>query len=177
MKSTHPGTDARRRFTSVREAVADSEDHCSEGQGTAQVQARYTAGLPKVNHGAYRKSLAQPRHQTSGPPGSGDLSRSSAQSRPPGSRLAWHPSAGAITERIGRLGTWPSPYLLHVCSAVAVSFDSVRYQAAAKWAESRTKRHRQALSGIRRTQNRGLLIRGFGVQVPGGAPVLTWYFC
>jgi hypothetical protein len=43
-------------------------------------------------------------------------------------------------------------------------------------AESRTKRHRQALSGSRRTQNSGLLIRGFGVQVPGGAPVLTWCF-
>src|SRR6266700_1128413 len=25
-------------------------------------------------------------------------------------------------------------------------------------------------------QNRGLLIRGFGVRVPGGAPVLTWGF-
>jgi hypothetical protein len=27
-----------------------------------------------------------------------------------------------------------------------------------------------------RTEQR-LLIRGFGVQVPGGAPVLTWCFC
>jgi hypothetical protein len=27
------------------------------------------------------------------------------------------------------------------------------------------------------TSSVALLIRGFGVQVPGGAPVLTWYFC
>jgi hypothetical protein len=32
------------------------------------------------------------------------------------------------------------------------------------------------LSGIRRTLSSVLLIRGFGVQVPGGAPVLTWGF-
>jgi hypothetical protein len=85
--------------------------------------------------------------------------------------------AGVITDRIGRLGTWPLPCLLHVCSAVAVPFNSARYQAAAKWAESRTKRHCQALSGSSRTRNSRLLIRGFGVQVPGGAPVPTWGFC
>ena len=28
--------------------------------------------------------------------------------------------------------------------------------------------------GRAETQNSGLLIRGFGVRVPGGAPVLTW---
>jgi hypothetical protein len=36
---------------------------------------------------------------------------------------------------------------------------------------------RPALSGSSRTRNSGLLIRGFGVQVPDGAPtgnVLTW---
>ncbi len=67
--------------------------------------------------------------------------------------------------------------LLGVCSDVSVPFDSARYQATAKWAESRAKRHRRALSGSRRTRNSGLLIRGFGVRVPGGAPVLTWGFC
>jgi alanyl-tRNA synthetase len=41
---------------------------------------------------------------------------------------------------------------------------------ATVWAESRTKRHRQALSGSSRTRNSALLICGFGVQVPGGAP-------
>jgi hypothetical protein len=66
--------------------------------------------------------------------------------------------------------------LLGVCSDVAVPFDSARYKAAAKWAESRTKRHGRALSGSSRTQNSGLLICGFGVQVPGGAPILTWGF-
>jgi hypothetical protein len=69
-----------------------------------------------------------------------------------------------------------APCLLHVCSAVALPFDSVRYQPAAKWAKSWTKRHRQALPGSRRTRNSALLIRGFGVQVPGGAPDLTWCF-
>ena len=66
---------------------------------------------------------------------------------------------------------WPPPCLLHVCSAVALPSDSARYQAAAKWAESRTTRHSQALSGSTRMRNSGLLIRGFGVRVPGGAPV------
>jgi hypothetical protein len=41
----------------------------------------------------------------------------------------------------------PRPCLLHVCSDVALPFDSARYQAAAKWAESWTKRHRRTLSG------------------------------
>jgi hypothetical protein len=31
----------------------------------AQVSARYIAGLPKVNHRMYKKSLAKPHHQTS----------------------------------------------------------------------------------------------------------------
>jgi hypothetical protein len=69
-----------------------------------------------------------------------------------------------------------SHVLLHVCSDVPVPFDNARYETAPKWAESRTERHRQALSGSRRTRNSGLLIRGFGVQVPGGTPVLTWGF-
>src|SRR5712691_3580771 len=64
----------------------------------------------------------------------------------------------------------------HVCSDVPLPFDSARYETAAKWPESRTKRHCQALSGSRRTRNSRLLIRGFGVRVPGGAPVLTWVF-
>jgi len=67
--------------------------------------------------------------------------------------------------------------LLHVCSSVAVLSDCARYNAAAELAELRTKRHRQALAVGSRAENFGLLIRGFGVQVPGGAPVLTWHFC
>jgi hypothetical protein len=66
--------------------------------------------------------------------------------------------------------------LLGVCSDVPVPFDSARYKAAAKYAESRTKRHHRALSGSRRTQSNGLLIRGFAVRVPGGAPALTWCY-
>jgi hypothetical protein len=79
-----------------------------------------------------------------------------------------------ITNRTHRSGNIWSPCLLRVCSDVAVPSDSTRYQAAAKLLESRTKRHRLALSGSIRTLGSGLLIRGFGVQVPGGAPVLTW---
>src|SRR5712692_9841824 len=56
------------------------------------------------------------------------------------------------------------------------TIDSGRYEAAAKWAESRTKWHGRTLSGSRRTRNSALLIRGFGVRVPGGAPVLTWCY-
>jgi hypothetical protein len=87
-----------------------------------------------------------------------DPSRSSAHSRAPKRVQLAATLAGVMTERICRSGTWPSPCLLHVCSDVALLSDSARYQAAAKWAESR------------------LLIRGFGVRVPGGAPVLTWGF-
>ena len=84
--------------------------------------------------------------------------------------------AAATTDCICRFSECPSPCLLHVCSDVAVPSDSARYQAAAKRAESRTKRHRQVLSGSIWTLSSGLLIRGFGVQVPGGAPGLTWGF-
>src|SRR5262249_43378270 len=82
-----------------------------------------------------------------------------------------------IAHRTHRPGRFPCPCLLHVCSAVALPSDSARYEAAAEWADSRTKRYRQALPGSTRTLSSGLLIRGFGVQVPGGAPggpVLTW---
>jgi hypothetical protein len=89
---------------------------------------------------------------------------------------ASHPAsalAAAVTGciRLPRIG--PPPRLLHVCSAVPVPFDSARYQATA---ESRTERHGPAFSGTRRTQNSGLLICGFGVRVPGGAPILNWGF-
>jgi hypothetical protein len=63
--------------------------------------------------------------------------------------------------RVHRSRNRPWPCLLHVFSDVAVPFDSARYQAAPKLAESRTKRHAPALSGNGRTQNSRLLIRGY----------------
>jgi hypothetical protein len=100
-------------------------------------------------------------------PGSCDPSRSSAQSAVGTLRVELRATlAGVITKRIFRLGAWPTPCLLHVCSAVAVPSGSARYLASAKWAESRTKWHCQALSGSGRTRNSALLIP----LVPGPIP-------
>src|SRR5580700_5523467 len=56
-----------------------------------------------------------------------------------------------------------------------VSAARCRYRRPDKMAAPGTCRHRPIPGQRGRLeQSSGLLIRGFGVQVPGGAPVLTW---
>jgi hypothetical protein len=65
--------------------------------------------------------------------------------------------------------------LFGVCSDVAAPPDSAGHQAALEWAQSRTKRHRQALPGRSRTQSSGLFARQSGPSRSGlaGAPSET----
>jgi hypothetical protein len=79
---------------------------------------------------------------------------------------------------------WPWPRAtLRPMAVVArwllVCRGTVRHAAAQPASEpvkSRTNRYRLTLRALFRYQSSGLLIRGFGVQVPGGAPVMSWAF-
>jgi hypothetical protein len=73
--------------------------------------------------------------------------------------------------------------LLHGCSDAPVRAGSVRHPQRASDSGVLTKWQVPACASIFDSsssrineQNSGLLIRGFGVQVPGGAPDLTWGF-
>jgi hypothetical protein len=173
---------ARRATAPANVAVASFRLWCGIRPACPKIRTRR---LPSGPCEVYRRSTKgqSPRTgSTQGKPYHPDVRVSGTRVvsfRCPRTRRRVYPAAslaGEITGRICRLGTWPPPCLLHVCSAVAVRSGSARYEAAAKWAESRTKRHRQALSGSGRTRNSALLIRGFGVQVPGGAPVEVFAF-
>ena len=81
---------------------------------------------------------------------------------------------------------WSRPIrrcLLHVCSDVPVRRGSTRYLPPAMDTGNRTERQMAACTVIARQQfgrrieqSSGLLICGFGVRVPGGAPNLTCGF-
>ena len=82
---------------------------------------------------------------------------------------------------------WSRPIRIHVCSVFVrmprygPAPPGIRSEARMRaTGQSGSSRHVLALfdSSSRRIneQSSGLLIRGFGVQVPGGAPVLTWGF-
>jgi hypothetical protein len=86
--------------------------------------------------------------------------------------IAVRPLAGLTTERVCSLGMWPSPWLLHVCSAVAFQSGSGRYDAAS----GRGRLHRISAGIIMKSQLVATLNPRVRVQVPGGAPVLTCDF-
>jgi hypothetical protein len=80
-----------------------------------------------------------------------------------------------ITDRIHIRANQARPCLLGVCSDVALLSDSDRQYAASESAELRAKRRARHWP-VAAERKAALLIRGFGVRVPGGAPVLTWRF-
>jgi hypothetical protein len=84
----------------------------------------------------------------------------------------------AVTNRDPRSCGTPVPCLLPVCSDAPVRPGSTRHSSASHLAGCR---YQMARSGITWYENNmenmfssRLLIRWFGVQVPGGAPVLSW---
>jgi hypothetical protein len=67
--------------------------------------------------------------------------------------------------------------VLRACSAAPIQFVTRRHQTTQESADTRTGRHRLTLQNIDQHKSSGLLIRGFGVRVPGGALLimaLTW---
>jgi len=95
---------------------------------------------------------------------------------------------GLSRPRLRRLRPrWSRPVHIDVCSMFA---RTPRYTPAAPGIRSATPMSAGGLNGSSQhvlalsdsssrrinEQNSGLLIRGFGVRVPGGAPVLTWGF-
>jgi hypothetical protein len=111
--------------------------------------------------------------------GSCDPSRSSAQSRAPGTRPAWsHASRGYY----GLCLPPERTTVAHVCSMFArmsrygpVAVSITRHPLSWFAVQSGRSRHASVQNGTRQwskiEQSSGLLIRGFGVRVPGGAPV------
>jgi hypothetical protein len=147
--------------------------------GASQVTTRYTRGQ---SSGAATSAPAKPPHQRSAHRAAAiprasyqqQLPAVSASAASPGPRTGRKP----LLRRAGPRNR-PEPWLLHVCSDVAVPPGSGRCRAVLDHEGRRTVRQIIALCGTRgyfRTLSSGLLIRGFGVRVPGGAPVLTWSY-
>ena len=113
---------------------------------------------------------------------------------PPGTRL-WLPAT--IFMAVPDIGTWSRSHSgradhgtysppergdhRHVCSMFArLSRHHLTAPGISRQLDWRsrgqngTARHCPVVAG---RKSRGLLVRGFGVRVPGGAPVLTWLFC
>jgi len=125
-----------RQLEVVEDASGTPAGCLNRAGDVAQVHARYIAGLPKVITARTESpgKATSPDVQASG---RSDPPRPSTHFESAGTRPACsHAGEGLLTERVCPLGTWPPPCLLHICSAVAVSCDSARYQAAAKWLES-----------------------------------------
>ena len=140
--------------------------------------ARYIAGQSEANHRAYTKpwQAASPDVRTTG---SCDPSRSSAQSpqRRVASNLGPRASRGYYEAYLplGHVADAMFAPCLLGCRGTARQRPVPRGTGARGLpyspAGNSIMRHQEVFSN---TLSSGLLIRGFGVQVPGGAPVLTW---